>query len=118
MLTRSFEEGGGAEDVGLEEGRRSGNGAVDMGLGGEMNDGLGTKVLEGGADGRGITDVGLGKVVGGVEIEVGKRLGAGRVGEFVEVQDFVAAGDEQANEIDADKAGTTGDEELHKKLKN
>ncbi len=62
-LPGGVEQGLGADDVGAHEGARVGDRAVDVALGGEVHHRLGAHLLEGGADGVAVADVGLDQAV-------------------------------------------------------
>jgi hypothetical protein len=89
------------------------DGAIDVGFGGEMHHGVRLEIREGGAHGGGVADVGLEEGVKWVVCEIGEGGEVAGVGEFVDVEDLVAAADEEMDEIGTDEAGATGDEDAH-----
>ena len=113
MLTGGLEERVSAYDVGLDEGSGAIDGTVHMGLGGQMHDPIRMKICEGGTHGVGITDVRLEQAMGRMAIEIGERARVAGIGELVDVENLVASGDKQSDEIGADETGTACDENAH-----
>src|SRR5581483_11826206 len=103
--TRPLEQYLRAQHVGADELGRVEDGAVDVGLGGEVDDRL---AAPGGSSHR----VGIGDVADDERrvhaLEVGRVAG---VRELVEHDDLVPRRDETAHEVRADEAGAAGDED-------
>ncbi len=113
MGADGFEQGVGAHEVGVDEGRGVGQGVVVVGFGGEVHHqiGLADQLVDQG----GIGDVALDQLdpVG----DGGARVsGVGGVGEFVQHPDRAlggAGGQRAQHEVGADETGTTGHENTH-----
>jgi hypothetical protein len=82
-----------------------------MRLGGEVEDGGGLVLGEDAGEEGGVGDVAVNEDVAGVGLEVGQVFGIARVGEGVEIDDGVAGGDGEMNEVRTDEASAPGDEE-------
>jgi len=124
-ITGHIEEGVGAHDVGAHEGFRAEDGAVDVALGGEVDDRvdlvLGKEALDEGA----VADVTLDKHIAALgagffrrlpiaRLDVGEVFEVARVGEGVEIDDAprkIWAPEEPVDEVRADEAGAAGDED-------
>ena len=102
-----------AEDVGADEVLRAADGAVDVRLGGEVDDGVGAAQRL--ADDGGVADVAVHEGVAGVVLDVAQVLEVAGVGELVEVHDLdvVVPGEHVAHEVGADEPGAAGDHESH-----
>ena len=113
----AVEEAEGADDVGLDERLGGIDGAVDVGLGGEIDDGVDLVLGEEAGDEGGVTNVAMGENVARVGREVGEVGGVARVGEGVEVDQPCErrAIFEEAltDEIAADESGAAGDQNFH-----
>lgn len=97
----------GALDVGLEKGFGGGDGAVDVGFGGEVDDSAGPMLGEEGGDERGVADVALHEFIGWIAAKGSEVGGIGGVGEQVKIDD--GGGDcliPVQDEIRADKPST------------
>jgi hypothetical protein len=103
----------GAHHVGLDEGARAVDRAVDMAFGGEVHHGIGSVFREDAVERGAVADVGLFKGVAGAVRDL-RHVGEVRsVGQRVEVHDLVALPDRVADDRRADEAGAAGDEEFH-----
>ena len=92
----------------MDELLRAEDRAVDVGLGGEVDDRVAAR---GGAlDGVGIGDVADDELV----LDALEVRGIACVGELVEHDDVVALAARAADEVRADEAGATGDEHAHR----
>jgi hypothetical protein len=121
----AVEEAERADDVGLDERLGGIDGAVDVGLGGEVNDGVDLMLGEEAGDEGDVADVAVRENIAGVGREVGEIGGVAGVGEGVEVDelrdpfDGLRAGrraffsEALADEVAADEAGAAGDKEVH-----
>ena len=103
----------GSENVGLNKLAGAVDGAVDMGLRGQMHDPIGLEISKGRPHGGCVADVGLKELVVRIALEIRQRAGITRVGELVDVEDLMTLGDEEVDEIGADKAGSSSDEDFH-----
>lgn len=94
-----------AVDVGGDEWRRSGDRAVDVGLGGEVEQGARLVARQQAGHQVGIADVAVHEQVARIAGQRGQVVQVAGVGELVEVDDrLVAAGQPVENEIGADEA--------------
>ena len=104
----------GAHDVGLDERLGRIDGAVDVGLGGEVDDGVDRVVGQEARDEGVVADVALREDVPRVAGEVGQVGGIAGVGERVEVdepgQRGAGLGQALPDEIGADEAAAAGDQ--------
>ena len=117
MLARGLEQHVGAERVGGDEGVGLGDGAIDVGLGGEVDDRLGGGGLDRLRDGVGVLDGAADEAKAGVLGEVVEVLLAPRVGELVEHSHLIAVLEQaQAHEVGADEAGAAADEQFHARI--
>src|SRR5262249_17705311 len=109
VLAGAVEEDLGAQDVGAEEGARVVDAAVDVALGGEVDDG-GDAPGEGGADGVAVGDVPRDEGGPGGAGEVGEVGGVAGVGQGVEVDDpeVGVVGQHPADEVAADEPTAAG----------
>ena len=114
MAADSIEQGEHACDVGADEGAGVDEGAVDVRLGGDVDDGVG--LGDEGVDEVRIGDVTADEPVAGIvqdAVEVGKGAG---IGQQVERHDHVlrVACEDVTNVGAADESGTAGDENAHR----
>ena len=102
----------GADDVGLDEGGRAVDGAIDMAFGREMHDGIRLEALDHAAHLGRIDDVGADERIAGAVRYRRQRFEVAGIGELVDDQNGVAAvADRMADHCRADEAGTAGDED-------
>ena len=115
VAARRLQQHAGAHHVGLDEVRRAVDGAVHVGLGGQVHDGIGAVLPEHPLHLPGIADVHLLETVAGVIHEAGQGIGIARVGELVEVHHRpVALDDEVTHQCRTDETGAAGDQQgLH-----
>ena len=113
-LAHRLEQGEDAEHVGLEERVGLHQRAVDVGLRGEVDDGV--DPAAGVAHDLAVADVALEKRVARVVLEIGQVGGIPRVGQLVEIDDAVVRVRRQdvADEVGADEAASAGDQQLHR----
>ena len=101
----------GTHDIGLDELPGAIDATIDVTFGREMQDGI-RLILGNSLLGRvGVGDIDLGESIVGMGLDVGQGGGIAGVGEGVEVEDFVAGVNRQANEVAADEATAASDEE-------
>ncbi len=93
--------------VGGDERVRLGDRAVDVRLGGEVDDRV--AALDRVGDRGGVLDAADHEA----DVEVLQVLAPARVGQLVEDGDLVALGEPDADEVGADEAGAAADEQLH-----
>ena len=72
--------------------------------------GFGAETCEGSPHRRCVADVGLEELVARMAFNLGKGGGVSGVSELVDVQNLMAAFDEETNKLGADKAGSTGNQ--------
>ena len=108
-----LEEDVGSQDVGMEEGGGVGDGAVNVGLCGKVEDGVGEEFAQGVADGGCVGDVGLEERVMRMVADVGGGFPDGGLGECVEVEDAVAVLQQEAAEMGADESRPACDQCVH-----
>ena len=111
IAARRFQQAEGADHVGLDELARPVDGAVDMGLGGQMHHRVGLVAVEEPLQLGGVADVDL--LEGVARVALGPRQGGqvGRVGQLVDVDDEgVGFGKKLADHRRADETGAAGDE--------
>ena len=75
----------GSYDIGLDELTGAVDGAVDMGLGGEMHDPFRPEIGERLAHGVGVADVGLKELVVRIALKIRQGSRVARIGELVDV---------------------------------
>ena len=75
-----FEEGEGADDVGLDKFARSGDAAIHVGFGGEVDDGVDLFFGEDGVEQRPVADVPVDEAVAGIVFEIRQVCGIAGVG--------------------------------------
>jgi hypothetical protein len=108
VAARRLQHDGGALEVGAHEGHRTVDAAIDVALGGQVQDARGPVGLEQVADGVRVGDVALDEDHARV---VGQVVATARVGERVEHDDEALGAHEQlAHHRAADEAGAAGDE--------
>jgi hypothetical protein len=112
-----LQQGVGADDVGLDEVIGAHNGAVHVGLGGEVGDGIHLVVIQDAGQGGPVADVSQHEhiAVADARGHIGQALRVAGVGEFVHVDDASReAGffEQVAYEIAADEAAAAGDQEV------
>ena len=111
MVERLLQELPGADDVGRHEGRRSVDRAVDVCLGGKVDNRLRPKFREERRHERTIANVAVSEHQPRIVCDRRERRPAAGVGEFVEDDDAAAARAEpMADEPTAEKSRSTGDE--------
>ena len=107
-----FEQAEGADDVGLDEVFRAVDAAVDVRFGGKIDDGARLVLGEQPGDEVEVADVALDEEVARVALQGGEVLEVAGVGQRVEVDDgLIGLGQPVEDEVAADEAGTTGDED-------
>lgn len=113
IRARRLQQGVGAYYIGVHEGRGAVDGTVDMGLGGEVHDGVGPVGLEYAADLHRVADIDLLEMVTGRIRNVGQGFEITGVGQLVEIDDlglgalYILAYDGRA-----DEAGTASDDDF------
>ena len=107
VVASPFEQRHRAVHVGAHEDRGVEHGAVDVGLGGEVDDGIAAGRRRG--DRGPVGDVALDEL----DVEVGEVRRVPRVRQQIEDDDVVAAGDKPPHEVRADETGPAGDEHAH-----
>ena len=112
VLQRRLQQHIGADDIGLDEGRGAGDGAVHVALGGQMDHRVGPVLGEGGGHGRGVADVGLQELIMAGFGDVRRGAEARRIGQLVDVHHLHAAPREQATHRRTDKSGAAGDQDF------
>ena len=107
VSARSFQEGEGPNDVGLDELGGSMDGAIHMGLSGKVHNGAGTVLSEELGNKFRISDIASNEDMAGIPLDGGKVLEIARVGELVEVDDGVfLEGNPVEDKVGTDEAGT------------
>ena len=86
-----FEQAERADDIGLDKGRRSRDGPVDMGLRREMDHSVGFELAEEGLDCRPIADVGMHEAVAGMSGDIAQGFERARIGELVDIENGIVA---------------------------
>src|SRR3546814_9962348 len=107
-VARGFQQRQRAHDVGLHEGARAVDRAVDVALGGEVDHRVGPVLGQQAVDQVAVADVALDENMRRVVLQRRKRIEVARVREGVEVDHADAAGDRLEHEIAADEAGSAG----------
>ena len=111
VRARRVEQRLGAEDVRAQERRRVVDRAVDVGLGGEVDEGRRAVLGEQARHQRRVADVAADELVAGVAGEAGQVLRVSGVGQRVEIDDArPAPGARQPDERRADEARAAGDD--------
>ncbi len=106
-----FEQAEGADDVGLDEVFRAMDAAIDVGFGGEVDDGAGLVFGEQFGDQVEVFDVAFDEDVARIALQRGQVLQVAGVGEGIEVEDRLAGTRYPVQDkVCADEAGATGDE--------
>src|SRR6266478_4436969 len=109
--SRFFEQAECTVDVGADEIIGAVDGAVDVALSGEVNDGAGPLALEQVAQKIAIDDVAVCEAIARVSFDGAQVVEIARVRQLVEIQDARAfRGNPLENEIRANEASATGDE--------
>ncbi len=105
-----FQQGEGADQIGLHEGRRPGDGAVHMALGGEVGDGVDGVLAQQPIHQRPVADVALHEAMPGRIGQLAQVVERAGVSQRVEGDDAeVGVGRQQvADEVAADEAGAAG----------
>ena len=106
---RRFQQREGAFDVGANEFAGAMDGAIDVRLGGKMDDGarlpLGQQTVEQAP----VADVAAHEGMADIAVERGQVLEVARVGQLVEIDDrFAGLGEPVQHEIGADEPGAAG----------
>ncbi len=110
-----FEQGEGAVHVGAHEVARAVDGAIDVALGGEMDDGAGLVLGKQAVDQLTVADVALHEDMPRVALQGGEVLQVARVGEGIQIDHRLVAHREPVQyEVCADEAGAAGYENSHK----
>ena len=111
VCQRGIEHDVGADDVGLDEGAWAVDRAVDMALGGKMDDRVRCERRKGRRHCPPIADVGLKQAVALVRGHLFQRVGARGIGQFVEVEDLMSLlAHQHPHEGGADEARAAGDQ--------
>ena len=105
-----FQQGEGADQIGFHEGRRSGDGAVHVALGGEMDEGVNLVFAQQAVHQPPVANIALDEDMPGGIGQIAQVVQRTGVGQQVEVDDAdFGIGDQQmANEIAADETGAAG----------
>ena len=105
-----LDQGVGAPDVGLQEGRGVGDGVVVVGLGGVVHHGV--RPRDQAVDERGVADVAHDEL-DAVRGQAGDVVGVARVGQLVEDGDMDAGvlAHDVVDEVAADEAAAAGDDD-------
>ncbi|MNY12072.1 hypothetical protein D3C86_1451370 [compost metagenome] len=109
IVACGFQQGVSADYVGLDEIGRTGNGAIHMGLGCQMHDGVRLMLAQHPIHLLTVTDIDTFERVTRVLADFGQRLEVTGVSQLVDVNNRVGGvGDDMANDCRADKPGTAG----------
>ena len=104
----------GADNVSLDEIARTMDRAVDMALGGKVDDGAGAVLGQQSTNQRGLANVAAHEDMPHITLQTGEILQIARVGELVKIDDgLVVLVQPVENEVGADKPGTAGYEDSH-----
>ena len=100
------------QHIGAHKDLRSGNGAVNMGFGGKMDDRIDCPFLQDGRHQRGIADVTLDKAVVGIVFDRGQVLQVAGIGQAIQVGHVAAGigGNKGMDKIGADETSASGHE--------
>ncbi|MCY1178869.1 hypothetical protein D9M73_192420 [compost metagenome] len=110
-----FQQAEGADDVGFDEVFRAVDRAIDVGLGGEVDDGAWLVLLEQTCDQLSVADVAVHEDVALVALQAAQGLQVACVGEFVEVDHgLVRAGQPVQDEVGADETCAACYQNSHK----
>ena len=114
VLPCGIEQRVGADDIGLDEGRRTVDRTVDMALGGEMHDRVDGVLAQQRGDQHTITDIALDEVVARAVADRSKRGEVGGVGQLVEIDHaMVGCRDQVAADGRADEACSPSHQDIH-----
>ncbi len=114
MGQRRIEHGVGAHHVGLHEGARTVDGAVDVTLGGEVHDRLWHELRERRSHRSPVADVRLNQPIAAVGRHLFQRIRARGIGELVDVEHLVPELTHQhPHEGRTDESGAAGDQYAH-----
>jgi hypothetical protein len=113
-VARGLEQREGADDVGLHERARAGDRAIDVGLGGEVHDGVDAVLGQHPIDQRAVADVAVDERAPRRVRQVAQVLAAAGVGQRVEhhQRGLGARGLQLTDEVGADEAGAAGDQDV------
>ncbi len=115
VVQRPLQQDHGAEDIGLDEGRRPVDRAVDVAFRGEVIDGARMMIGEDRAHRRAVADIRLDEDMPAALGNRRKIVEIAGIGELVDGDDALAVGDEGADHGRADEAGAAGDEDGHER---
>ena len=114
IVERGGEQGESADDIGLDEGARPVDGAIDMALGGQMHHRIGPERVEGGGDGGAVAYVGAAKGIARIAGDGRERIEIAGIGELVEDEQLMRRRlDDAAGDGRADESGAAGHEQAH-----
>ena len=110
-----LEQREGAQHVGLGEGEGVAYGAVDMALGGEMDDAVDVVLLHETEHGVEVADVGLDKRIIGFVFHINQVFKIACVSELIDADNMIIRilVDEEPDHMGADESGTTGYNDIH-----
>ena len=112
-----FQQGIGANDIGLDKGGRAVDGAVHVRLGRQVHDRVRLELGQGATDHRAVADIGLQELVVRVVRDAGQRFEVAGVGQLVEVEHLVLGVIEQvANQRRTNKTRAAGDQNTHEEI--
>jgi hypothetical protein len=110
--TGGLKESEGADDVCLDELGRPMNGAIDMGLGGKVDDGPRLMLCKELRNEFGIANIATDEGMAGIPLQGGEVLEVARISELVEINDgVVLKSDPVEDEVGTDEAGAAGNED-------
>lgn len=112
VAPRRLEEAESADDVGLDEGLGTVDGAINVTFGGEVHDGLRMVIFKETGHEFAVGDIAFDEGVAGMVDHLGQGVNVAGVGQFIDVGHFVTLGEGQVNEVAADEAGSSSDENL------
>ena len=109
IVTRSFQQGVGADDIGLDEFRWTGDRAIYMRLCGQMHDGVRLVLMQNPIYLVTVTNINALEHVPRVLADIGQGLKVARISELIDVNDRVGrAGDNMADDRRTDESGAAG----------
>ncbi|MNI51404.1 hypothetical protein D3C73_1061320 [compost metagenome] len=109
VVAHRFEQGQGADHIGLDERTGAVDGTIDMAFGGEVHHRIGLVFGQQAGHQRVVTDVAVHEHVVRIALQGGQGLQIARVGQRIQVDHPHALGDRFEDKVTANESGSAGD---------
>ena len=114
VRARRFQQGKGADNIGVDKGRRAMDRAINMAFGGEMDQCPWTMRVQQLADQRPVANIAVHELVPRITVQAAQRIQVAGIGELVKIDhQLVALCQPVEHKVPTDKSGTARNQNGH-----